>query len=113
MFECILNFLIKTSRKNGILELSCLINNVILLFSSLSDNCAQATGKKCQNGACLESQCHCNDGFGGKGCEMPDENECKFRPCDVFAHCTNTMGSFFCSCFPGYEGDGFKCSGEV
>lgn len=43
---------------------------------------------------------------------LPDENECKYRPCDVFAHCTNTMGSFYCSCFPGYEGDGFECHGK-
>lgn len=40
-----------------------------------------------------------------------DENECKYRPCDVFAHCTNTLGSFACSCFPGYVGDGFHCQG--
>lgn len=64
---------------------------------------------RCINGVCLENLCYCNDGFGGKGCEMPDENECKYRPCDVFGHCTNTMGSFYCSCFPGYEGDGFEC----
>ncbi|XP_022668562.1 uncharacterized protein LOC111253451 isoform X4 [Varroa destructor] len=64
---------------------------------------------RCRNGACLDGLCYCNDGYGGKGCEMPDENECKYRPCDVFAHCTNTMGSFYCSCFPGYEGDGFEC----
>ena len=25
------------------------------------------------------SQCHCNDGWGGKGCSMPDDNECKYR----------------------------------
>lgn len=41
-----------------------------------------------------------------------DVNECKSRPCDVFAHCTNTVGSFQCSCFPGYIGDGFKCEGK-
>ena len=40
-----------------------------------------------------------------------DENECKYRPCDIFAHCTNTLGSFQCSCFPGYQGDGFHCEG--
>ncbi|GBM45789.1 hypothetical protein AVEN_208105-1 [Araneus ventricosus] len=67
---------------------------------------------RCINGVCLDNLCYCNDGFGGKGCEMPDENECKYRPCDVFAHCTNTMGSFYCSCFPGYEGDGFECHGS-
>lgn len=64
---------------------------------------------KCTNGVCLDNLCYCNDGFGGKGCDLPDENECKYRPCDVFAHCTNTMGSYYCSCFPGYEGDGFSC----
>jgi len=83
-----------------------------LRISFVSDDCAQVTGKKCLNGACLESQCHCNDGYGGKGCEVSDVNECKSRPCDVFSHCTNTLGSFRCTCFPGYEGDGFKCKGK-
>lgn len=55
----------------------------------------------CVNGVCLDGLCYCNDGFGGKSCDVPDENECKYRPCDVFAHCTNTMGSYYCSCFPG------------
>ena len=45
-------------------------------------------------------------------CAPPDENECKYRPCDVFAQCTNTLGSFTCTCYPGYEGDGFTCTGE-
>lgn len=56
---------------------------------------------KCVNGVCLNNLCYCNDGYGGKSCELPDDNECKYRPCDVFAHCTNTMGSYYCSCFPG------------
>lgn len=56
---------------------------------------------QCVNGVCLDGLCYCNDGYGGKSCDIPDENECKFRPCDVFAHCTNTMGSYYCSCFPG------------
>lgn len=42
---------------------------------------------------------------------VSDENECKYRPCDVFAHCTNTLGSFSCTCFPGYAGDGLHCEG--
>lgn len=41
-----------------------------------------------------------------------DENECKYRPCDVFAHCTNTLGSYTCTCFPGYVGDGHHCEGK-
>ena len=35
-----------------------------------------------------------------------------FRPCDVFAHCTNNIGSYDCTCFPGYEGDGHNCQGR-
>lgn len=61
----------------------------------------QQESVQCVNGVCLDGLCYCNDGYGGKSCDVPDENECKFRPCDVFAHCTNTMGSYYCSCFPG------------
>lgn len=28
-------------------------------------------GTVCSNGACLDSQCHCNDGYGGCNCEVP------------------------------------------
>nr|CAD7570240.1 unnamed protein product [Timema californicum] len=82
---------------------------LIFLWFFVTADCDKEDGVKCQNGACLDSQCHCNDGFGGCSCEVPDENECKYRPCDVFAHCTNTLGSFHCTCFPGYMGDGFAC----
>ena len=58
-------------------------------------------------------QCHCDDGWGGKYCEEPDLNECKYRPCSLFAHCTNTLGSFYCTCRPGYSGDGFECRPEI
>ena len=40
------------------------------------------------------------------------ENIYNFRPCDVFAHCTNNIGSYQCNCFPGYEGDGHNCQGR-
>lgn len=75
------------------------------------DRCSQWVNSRgqleqlnCVNGVCLDGLCYCNDGFGGKSCDVPDENECKFRPCDVFAHCTNTMGSYYCSCYPGEFG---------
>ena len=58
-------------------------------------------------------QCHCDDGWGGKFCEEPDLNECKYRPCSLFAHCTNTLGSFYCTCRPGYTGDGAECRPEI
>lgn len=70
-------------------------------WSSNNSLSKQRDGYQCVNGVCLDGLCYCNDGWGGKSCDIPDENECKFRPCDVFAHCTNTMGSYYCSCFPG------------
>lgn len=75
------------------------VNNSNSTNEELAATTTPAT--KCVNGVCLDGLCYCNDGFGGKSCDIPDENECKFRPCDVFAHCTNTMGSYYCSCFPG------------
>ena len=40
-----------------------------------------------------------------------DINECNGEPspCDVFADCTNTEGSFACVCQDGFEGDGLLC----
>ena len=35
------------------------------------DECGKEDGKKCEHGACLDEQCHCNDGFGGCSCELP------------------------------------------
>ena len=32
--------------------------------------------------------------------------------CDENANCTNTDGSYNCSCNRGYEGDGFNCTGN-
>jgi len=79
--------------------------------------CSTDCDPPCLNGVCLssrpESQCHCDDGWGGKLCEEPDLNECKYRPCSLFAQCTNTLGSFYCTCKPGYVGDGFECRPEV
>jgi hypothetical protein len=32
--------------------------------------------------------------------------------CHADANCTNTKGSFYCTCHTGYSGDGVTCSGE-
>ena len=32
--------------------------------------------------------------------------------CDENAKCTNTNGSYNCTCNNGYDGDGFNCTGE-
>lgn len=49
-------------------DLKFKINNVFLLFS---DDCEAKEGTPCQNGACLDSLCHCNDGYGGCSCQVP------------------------------------------
>ena len=43
-----------------------------------------------------------------------DVNECQdgSQPCDTQASCTNTDGSFDCTCNSGYEGDGQSCTGK-
>ena len=38
-------------------------------------------------------------------CELDTDN------CDVNANCTDTDGSFNCTCNQGYEGDGVNCTG--
>ena len=47
-------------------------------------------------------------------CLFTDEDECQngTHNCDVNAKCSNTIGSFTCTCLPGYSGDGVQCSGE-
>ena len=39
-------------------------------------------------------------------CENGDDN------CNENANCTNTEGSFTCSCNPGYTGDGVNCTSK-
>ena len=56
-----------------------------------------------------DPQCHCDDGYGGEDCSEVDVNECKYKPCSLHAECTNTLGSFYCTCREGYSGDGFDC----
>ena len=42
-----------------------------------------------------------------------DVNECHSSPsdCHVNAQCTNAIGSYRCTCNPGYTGNGKTCSG--
>ena len=44
-----------------------------------------------------------------------DFNECEdgTNSCDVNAECTNTDGSYTCSCLSGYSGDGVICMGMI
>ena len=43
-----------------------------------------------------------------------DVNECSAADqlCDTNANCTNTQGSFYCSCSTGFTGDGEHCKGK-
>ena len=43
-----------------------------------------------------------------------DIDECSASPpvCDVNANCSNTRGSYICTCKAGYNGDGKTCGGR-
>jgi len=47
-------------------------------------------------------------------CDAADIDECATNNggCSANATCTNNVGSFTCTCLPGYTGDGFTCSGK-
>ena len=46
-------------------------------------------------------------------CADKDECECGLDDCDENANCTNTEGSYMCTCREGYCGDGRYCTGEL
>ena len=49
-------------------------------------------------------------------CLIADINECgsnDLNSCHENAQCTDTEGSFTCSCNPGYTGDGINCTSKI
>ena len=44
--------------------------------------------------------------------EISDEDKYLSHYCHDDANCTNTKGSFYCTCLQGYSGDGVTCIGE-
>ncbi|XP_046559769.1 neurogenic locus notch homolog protein 4-like [Haliotis rubra] len=69
------------------------------------------------SGKCITATKTCNcigTGYTGETCD-DETNECKtsHAPCDEHADCTNTPGSYNCTCKPGYAGDGNTCTEGV
>ena len=117
----------------------CGPNEIIHNNSCQSITCLQ--DQPCQNGGvCIIGSCPdqytCNctgTGYGGVNCtegknnkiilyitvilQFLDINECSIRiplgthNCDANAVCTNTPGSFTCTCNIGYTGNGQSCTG--
>ena len=48
------------------------------------------------------------------GASLAGIDECQLYPglCNENATCSDTDGSFECTCTDGYSGDGFNCSGK-
>ncbi|XP_055997526.1 fibrillin-2-like isoform X2 [Ostrea edulis] len=59
--------------------------------------------------------CFCETGYelaeDGKTCKDIDECVENIDNCSKDALCTDTVGSFNCSCFKGFKGDGYDCAG--
>lgn len=99
------------------------------------DECGNRTDNCSQQASCTNTDgsynCTCNSGFVGTGfvCEgmskhqytkaqffpnnVLDFDECGNQTdnCSPLATCTNTDGSYNCSCNSGYFGTGFVCEG--
>ncbi|XP_065742486.1 adhesion G protein-coupled receptor L4 [Phocoena phocoena] len=88
--------------------LPLLVGFSTLLNCCYTQNCTRTPclpNAKCEirNGA---EGCYCNIGFSGNGvtiCE--DDNECGnlTQSCGENANCTNTEGSYYCMCAPGFR----------
>eukprot|EP00731_Ephydatia_muelleri_P031796 Em0023g303a len=88
----------------------CLTNN-----GGCSQNCTNTIGSyycSCNKSYVLGSDGHsCNDVDDQMVSIALMSNECNGNnSCGMNANCTNTIGSYQCSCLVGFEGDGVNCT---
>eukprot|EP00736_Rhodelphis_marinus_P002965 Rmarinus@m.29473 len=82
-------------------------------FGNGSSDCIScALNAESQSGSVRPENCTCKQGYFGDGASLcEDEDECLLgvHTCDVTATCSNSDGSFSCSCGIGYSGSGVYC----
>ena len=81
----------------------------------LDGNGLNCTGERLCLGAWMTWSERMIDNVYAMVCFHVDINECESNTdnCNENADCTNTEGSFTCSCNPGYTGDGVSCTSKL
>uniref|UniRef100_A0A672HII4 Adhesion G protein-coupled receptor L4 n=1 Tax=Salarias fasciatus TaxID=181472 RepID=A0A672HII4_SALFA len=76
-------------------------------LSDICDSCHQLATCKALNGS--HNACFCKHGYTGDGTTFcNDDNECQnvTNICGERGNCTNTAGSYYCTCVTGYKSTG-------
>ncbi|XP_056131618.1 adhesion G protein-coupled receptor L4 [Lampris incognitus] len=76
-------------------------------LSNICESCHEFATCKTLNGS--KDACFCKHGYTGDGTTFcHDDNECQnvTNICGEKGNCTNTDGSYYCTCVPGYESTG-------
>ncbi|XP_024277795.1 adhesion G protein-coupled receptor L4 [Oncorhynchus tshawytscha] len=78
-------------------------------FYDICHTCHQLASCKTLNGS--NNACYCNRGYTGDGTKFcNDDNECQnvTNICGNNSNCTNTEGSYYCTCASGYTSTGLN-----